>query len=90
MGFITAISRPGPNQGREHIRIVHRWNATHKVGHAVRLIAPDGKRLDTFTSTDAYLFGGHTAVVMVQGLTGPVELSKLTDFTTPPPAPEAA
>ncbi len=56
------------------------WNAAHPVGTPViryRLISPPRYPMDTKTRSEAWLMGGHTAMVMVDGVTGGVLIESL-------------
>ena len=56
-------------------KLVDDWNAKHPVGTAVtryKLIKPLREPQETKTRSEAWLMGGHTAMVMVEGIAGGV------------------
>jgi hypothetical protein len=53
------------------------WNARHPVGTAVLLREDDGRDTLTKTRSEAWVMGGHTAVVMVEGKRGGWDLERL-------------
>jgi hypothetical protein len=63
--------------------LVDSWNAEHpKVGTRViryALINPKREPSPTRTRSEAWLMGGHTAVVMVEGVAGAVACESLED-----------
>lgn len=63
-------------------RICKAWNDRHPVGKWVRVLRDDGVRLITKTQSPAYVLGGHSAVIMVEGITGCYSLDRLTPIDT--------
>lgn len=57
-------------------RQVDNWNTKHPVGTAVSFeeIVGRGETLRTSTRDEASVFGGHTAVVLLEGKSGFVDL----------------
>jgi len=59
--------------------LCERWNREHQVGTPVRVWpgprAADAPSEDSTTRSEAWVLGGHTAVVMVRGRAGAVALS---------------
>jgi hypothetical protein len=56
-------------------KLVDKWNAKHPVGTLVtryKLINPLREPEETKTRSEAWLMGGHTAMVMVEGIAGGV------------------
>jgi hypothetical protein len=56
------------------------WNANFPVGTPVtryKLINPLGDGQETKTRSEAWLMGGHTAMVMVEGVAGGVALESV-------------
>ena len=56
-------------------QIADDWNAAHPVGTPVtryKLINPLAEPVDTKTRSEAWLMGGHSAMVMVEGVSGGV------------------
>jgi len=46
------------------------WNGRYPEGTKVRVTLDDGRQMSTTTRSAAWLLGGHTAVVMVEGISG--------------------
>jgi hypothetical protein len=59
-------------------RIVDAWNKAHPVGSQVTLRLDNGTGVQTKTRSAAWVMGGHTAVVMVEGKTGGWALDRVT------------
>ena len=60
---------------KNHAALVAEWNAAHPVGTPVtryKLIAPLREPEETRTRSAAWLMGGHTAMVLVEGVSGGV------------------
>ncbi|HYU99913.1 MAG TPA: hypothetical protein VE977_13880 [Pyrinomonadaceae bacterium] len=60
---------------RNQQKLVEQWNAKYPTGTPVtryRLINPLEIPEDTKTRSEAWLMGGHTAMVMVEGVAGGV------------------
>jgi hypothetical protein len=60
-----------PNQQK----LVNDWNTNHPVGTPVtryKLINPLREPVETRTRSAAWIMGGHTAMVMVEGMAGGV------------------
>jgi hypothetical protein len=55
---------------RGTIAAVNRWNKNHPPETPVVLTKDDGSEVETKTRSGAWLLGGHTAVVMVEGISG--------------------
>lgn len=70
------MSKPGQRK-----KLVAEWNASHPIGTPVtRFLLANPRRGPTFetvTRSVAWLLGGHTAVVQVEGLAGCVMLDAL-------------
>jgi hypothetical protein len=49
---------------------VDNWNLLVKVGDEVTVKRDDGSFFDTRTRSEAWVVGGHTPVVCVEGITG--------------------
>jgi hypothetical protein len=68
-----------PNPKEEQKR-VDAWNSAHPVGTPVvryKLINPKREPVTTATRSAAWLMGGHTGVVMVEGIAGGISLDAL-------------
>ncbi|MDQ3562705.1 MAG: hypothetical protein M3436_00720 [Pseudomonadota bacterium] len=57
-------------------KLVEEWNATYPVATRVIVTLDSGKGMDTKTRSEAWLLGGHTAVVMVDGIVGGYNLKR--------------
>lgn len=62
---------------------VRRWNARHFVGDPVIVTKDNGERVPTVTRSEAWCLGantrgpGHTAVVLVEGISGAYLLDRV-------------
>jgi hypothetical protein len=56
-------------------RFVERW--TYPVGTPVLARRDDGSTIDTRTTSEAWLLGGHTAVIMLDGISGCYALERV-------------
>lgn len=54
------------------------WNAKHPVGTEVRVIKDDDTIHVNQTKSEAYMLGGHTAVIHVAGISGCYALDRVT------------
>lgn len=73
------MNRPNPKVQES---LVEQWNAQHPIGTSVlryRLVHPrrEPEAQPTKTRSEAWLLGGHTAVVMVEGVAGGVMVESL-------------
>lgn len=57
---------------------VNDWNEKYPVGTPVRVMRDMGDTLTTKTSSEAWLLGGHTAVIQVEGISGSYALDRVT------------
>lgn len=79
----TRIARPNPAQAE---RLVREWNDKHKPRKLVEVTLDDGSIKETCTTSEAWVLGGHTAVVMLNGIVGCYNLNRVrprTDNTVP-------
>lgn len=53
------------------------WNAAHPVGREVTVEMDNGKKLKTKTTSEAWLMGGHTAVIKLEGISGGYALERV-------------
>ena len=53
------------------------WNQAIPIGHPVLVVNDTGQIVDTRTRGDAYVLGGHSALVMVEGITGGYALERV-------------
>lgn len=55
---------------------VEEWNATYPVATQLIVTLDSGTEMYTQTRSEAWLLGGHTAVVLVNGITGGYSLKR--------------
>ena len=82
----TTTSRIAPPSPYKLIRTVGDWNDKHKPGKLVEVTLDDGSIKETYTTSVAWVWGGHTAVVMLNGIVGCYNLNRVrprTDNTVP-------
>lgn len=60
------------------MKFVRDWNEKHAVGIAVHVRTDDGSVVASKTRSEAWLLGGHTAVILVEGFTGAMMLSRVS------------
>lgn len=58
--------------------LVIEWNRLNHEGVKVNVRKDDGSTLETITRSQAWLMGGHTAVVLVDGIAGGYSLERVT------------
>ncbi len=63
---------------------VDRWNLKHHVGMPVIVLRDDGSEFETTTRSTAWLLGGHSAVIQVEGIAGSYSLSRVSPATPQP------
>lgn len=71
------MKKPNPKAQQ---KLVDDWNAKHPIGTKVtryKLIQPLREPEETTTRSEAWLMGGHTAVVKVDGVAGGVMVESL-------------
>jgi hypothetical protein len=68
------IAIPNPIQTAKS---VHLWNDAHAVGAKVEVTLDDGSLKETTTTSEAWLMGGHTAVIMLEGISGAYSLARV-------------
>lgn len=54
------------------------WNSQRQAGASVDVRLDDGSIKKTKTRSDAWLMGGHTAVIMLEGIAGGYMLERVT------------
>ena len=72
------MNRPNPKAQQ---KLVDEWNYKHPVGTAVtrcKLVNPLREPEETKTRSEAWQMGGHTAMVMVEGVSGGVMVESVT------------
>ncbi len=62
------------------------WNARNPSGTRVSVRRDDGTALLTVTTSEAWVLGGHTAVVMVDGISGGYMLGRVSPIADAPTA----
>jgi len=62
---------------KEQLRAVHAWNKKHAEGTKVIVTLDSGEEKPTTTASEAWLLGGHTAVVMLDGVSGCYALNRV-------------
>ncbi len=70
-------ARRGPSPKAQQ-SAAENWNRTVPVGCRVKVKLDDGSVLETLTESQAWVLGGHTAVVTVKGISGGYLLSRCT------------
>ncbi len=58
-------------------KMVDDWNRFYPPGTKVIVRKDGGQMAETETKSEAWLLGGHTAVVMVKGISGSYDLSRV-------------
>lgn len=64
-------------QGERLQAVVDEWNAANAVGANVIVTKDMGEEVHTKTRSAAWVLSGHTAVVMVEGISGGYLLSRV-------------
>ena len=57
--------------------LVDNWNSSNPSGTPVEMRKDTGELVKTVTRSEAWLLGGHTAVVMVDGVSGGYLLNRM-------------
>lgn len=63
------------------------YNSEFPVGIPVWVALDDGRILDTRTRSEAWVLGGHSVVVMVEGIAGGYSLDRVTPKSQQPDPP---
>lgn len=56
---------------------VDRWNQEHRSGIRVQVLLDNGAKFQTTTRSDAFVLSGHSAVIMVEGISGCYRLDRV-------------
>ncbi len=56
---------------------VDAWNARNMVGTAIRYRDDHGKIIDSKTRSEAWVLGGHNAVIMIDGRSGCYDFERI-------------
>ena len=78
----TSSPMPRQRSRSELERICKKWNDEYPVGKYVRVRRDDGSQLITKTRSEAWVLSGHTAVIMVEQITGAYLLDRVTPIDT--------
>lgn len=68
------MKRPTPAQ---MLKAAREWNEVHPVGTPVTVTKDRGEKVETTTRSEAWVMGGHTAVVLLEGISGGYLLSRV-------------
>jgi hypothetical protein len=74
------MTPPTPPTAKQLEKQVNDWNAKHPIGTPVtryKLIHPLREGNETKTRSEAWIMGGHSAMVLVEGVTGGVCLESV-------------
>ena len=61
---------------KQNEKAVADWNRQHQPGIQVRVTLDDGRTIETKTRSKAVNLGGHSAVIMLDGISGCYLLSR--------------
>lgn len=71
--------KPAPALGgMKGAKAVQSWNNLVPVGASVDVVKDDGTIVNTKTQSEAFMLGGHTAVIHLEGISGAYSLSRVT------------
>ena len=70
--------RVNRTRGNNPHTLVANWNELHPVGTAVSVEKDDRSIVDGVTTSEAYVMGGHTAVIHVDTVRGCYALERVT------------
>lgn len=70
------MSRPKPNPARQQ-KLVDDWNAKFLIGQQLEVKLDSGVVFETKTTSMAWLMGGHTAVIKLNGISGGYSLERV-------------
>lgn len=59
-------------------KIVEEWNKNHKIGIDVEVMKDDGSTILTKTRSVAWFLGGHTPVILLEGISGCYALERVS------------
>lgn len=68
------IAIPNPRKAEQSARD---WNSKHPVGTLVEVTKDDGSIEETLTASEAWVLGGHTAVIKLVGISGGYALNRV-------------
>jgi len=61
-------------------RRVEEWNKNYKIGIDVEVMKDDGSTIFTKTRSLAWVLGGHTPVILLEGISGCYALERVSPF----------
>lgn len=61
----------------ELLAMVDHWNKTVPVGTPVEVTKDRGEIIETKTASEAWMLGGHTPVILVEGISGGYSLERV-------------
>lgn len=79
----TPFRRPKPVSLEELNRQVEAWNAKYAPGIAVEVKRDNGTTFRTTTQSEAWVMGGHSAMIRVEGINGGYLLQRVSAATLP-------
>jgi len=59
-------------------KIVEEWNKNYKIGIDVEVMKDDGSTIFTKTMSLAWVLGGHTPVILLEGISGGYALERVS------------
>jgi len=70
--------RPARKSAAQLQAACDKFNAAHQVGAAVSVKLDGGEVRETVTNSEAQVMGGHTAVILLDGIRGCYDLERVT------------
>ena len=61
-------------------KIVEEWNKKYKIGINVEVMKDDGSTIFTKTRSLAWVLGGHTPMILLEGISGGYALERVSPF----------
>jgi hypothetical protein len=75
---MSANPKPKPPLGgMKGMSAVQAWNQMVPVGTPVKVHLDDGSLKDSKTESEAWMLGGHTAVIQLEGISGAYSLARV-------------
>lgn len=68
------IAMPNRQKPEQAVRL---WNDHHKIGTPVEVTLDDRSIKETKTASEAWVMGGHTAVIKLEGIAGGYALHRV-------------
>jgi len=59
-------------------KIIEEWNKNHRIGIDVKVMMDDGSTILTKTRSIAWVLGGHTPVIQLDGISGCYALERVS------------